>query len=321
VRRRMTTRHALALLGLLLVAALATIEFQRWEEQRSEARSAKQEREGGEAEAPVDEEKRDGVEPPAAGEPLIERPEAVRRVDDTHELQLRIVALEAELTRLRAELSELRADLRAGDSRRRQIGDHLAANELVHAALWRDLYEAVLDGEAVTKDPTRVFAPLLALAEATGLGNAEIVEGWRRVRPEPQAECELQLMRYDGRWTEGEGADARVMEMSQVSFEVRLELRQRPADWKGELLSLSVGLSLDRRSDGKRSFRLDIDGPSSVGGHDSEVHLSFDGQGGGSIWRKPCQGDLDAHDLAPGEFHELLQKLITVYEELRTLAG
>jgi hypothetical protein len=253
-----------------------------------------------------------------------QRPQATRSADDGRlaNLDAEIERLSAELDRLRRELAAAREELRGGDVRRRQMADHLAANPLVHAELWRDLYEAVLDGETVTADPARVLAPMLALARATGVANGERVEGARHVRPEPSApECELRLVRNDDRWQEGEGAAARAIESRGVSFEVRLELPKKPDGWRGGQLTLSVSLNFDRRSDGASFFRIDIDGPGSVGGSDSEIHLSIDPSGGGSIWRKPHQGDLDAHDLAPGEFHDLQQKLIAAYEELRTLAG
>lgn len=334
VRRRMTIRHAAVLLGIVVVAALVTIEFQRWEQQHEERRraleqaqrveeaQAKQERKSGDAASPLDEERPPAVAPPAAIEPPLERPDTVRRVDDAHELQQRIVALEAELARLRAELSEMRADLRAGDARRRRIGDHLAANELLHRELWRDLFEAVLDGEAVTKDPTRVFAPLLALAEATGLGNAERVDEGRRIAPEPKApECELSLSRSWGDWQEGKGESARRLSMEGREIHARLDLRERPTGWTGETLSLSVSISVQRRSDGALDFELDIDGPSSLGGRDSEFNLSFEADGTGSVSRRPWGGDSDARDFAPGEFHELRVRILELYDKLSALLG
>ncbi len=108
----------------------------------------------------------------------------VERVDASRSVDAQLATLMEENDRLHEQVERLAAELaaaqereRAGDARLARIGEHLAANELRLESEWRALIEASLDGEKVAADPTRLFAPMLALLKASGVASAAKEEG------------------------------------------------------------------------------------------------------------------------------------------------
>lgn len=259
---------------------------------------------------------------PSAMQPTESLPEAIRvEANVTAEAGL------AELARLRAEVEQLRKerdDARAGDLRRRRVADHFAVNELHHAELWRELIDAVFDGDQVTADPLRPLAPLLRLAEGAGIRGARSEEGRRLLDLDPPpVEARIESSARIDRWMEphavDRAGDRREVEQESLELEVFLLLPKMPAGWHGGSLRLEVHLTFTRRSDGGRSFVLDVEGPADLGGTDSDYSLELT-HDGGARHRAPWNGGDDHTELAPGQSPIPLATLDEWFEKLRALA-
>ncbi len=256
-----------------------------------------------------------------------ERPErsgsapAARRADANSLLEEENARLQTEIERLRGELAAARDEARAGDPRRRQLADHFAANELVHAILWRDLAEVLLDGEQVAEDPTQLFAPLLALIDATGLANAPWIEGARQIGPEPGAP-ESRLRIACATWSDKvvRGSSESTRECESIEVTATLQLANSAPGWNGGPLAGVVTMQLLNCSDGRFEFLCEAHGFDARGDGEVLFELSID-RDDSHVVRQPRRGGSDQHDLAPGEFAELRRALDELFRKLRTVAG
>jgi hypothetical protein len=221
----------------------------------------------------------------------------------------RSALVEARATDLEVEVGRLSAALERMDPRRQRIARLVAANELRHGDLYREVAELVLlDPESVTGDPSDAFGLLVRLADESGLAAAPAADRQKELHPERDApELYLSL---------GSGED----ELAEwVRFSATLSLPKAPAEWRGSPLDLRVVLDLRRSRCGEASVLLSARGNSFENRDGLEWSASWN-RDATLLQRSPWNGGKDEQKCGPSDFAGLRVAVDGLFEKLRSRA-
>ena len=217
--------------------------------------------------------------------------------------------LGARAAELELEVGRLSAALERADPRRGRIARLVAANELRHADLYREVAELVLlDPESVTEDPSDLFSLIVRLADESGLAATRAVDQHKELAPEREAP-ELHLVLGSGA---EEGAEW-------IRFSAVLTLPKVPAEWRGSPLDLHVALHLQRGRNGEASVLLSARGDSFENRNGLECGASWN-RDSTQIRRCPRNGGEDDQKGGPSDFASFRAAVDDLFEKLKSRA-
>jgi hypothetical protein len=220
-----------------------------------------------------------------------------------------LALLNARASDLELEVGRLRAVLERKDPRRQRIARLVAANDLLHGDLYREVAELVLiDPESVTEDPSDAFRLIVRLADESGLSAAPAIDHQKELTPERNAP-ELFLSLGSG---EDESAEW-------IRFSAALNLPKAPPEWRGSPLDLRVVLDLQRSRNGEAFVILSARGNS----FENKTGLEWSeywNRGSTLIQRCPWNGGKDDRKGGPSDFAAYRVVVDELFEKLKSRA-
>lgn len=228
--------------------------------------------------------------------------------------RLDLEAIEAENLRLHAALTEL-------DPRRADIAALVAANELRHADLVRELAELVLvDAESVASDPRELLDVLLRFSDAAGLAAAPRTPQGRVVEPEPRAPDVV--LSFEAADTRGVvevagGADAS-WHAEMLTLHVQVKLTEVPDGWNGDPLEFDVLACVECGTGGVGKFRLRSGGTTAAGPPRMSLCGSWTEEGS-EVVRMPWRGGEELRRSVASDFADLRRSAADFFACLRSL--